>query len=195
MLVGVAVGIKPGTLTQLICGTTFMLCYLMIQIQARPFKNLADNFIALAASFFLLALFLCCVLLKLGTLTEIKDVYDRLSATSRDVYHVPVGMLTVGLFFSILGALALSAIILVHQIADDTRRAKQLKLLKERDAQVKRLRYTGSGEVVKPPELKDGIEYHLFLSHVSVAHLMMHTQEERVSPHIFWSPSVLLLIP
>ena len=42
MLVGVAVGIKPGTLTQLICGTTFMLCYLMIQIQARPFKNLAD---------------------------------------------------------------------------------------------------------------------------------------------------------
>ena len=55
----------------------------MIQVQARPFKNLADNFIALAASFFLLALFLCCMLLKLGTLTELRDVRERLSTTAR----------------------------------------------------------------------------------------------------------------
>ena len=66
----------------------------------------------------------------------------------------------------------ISCIILMQQVAEDTRLAQQQKLLKDRDAQAKRLRYHKNDEVVQPPDLKRGgtqCKYHLFLSHVSRA--------------------------
>ena len=50
LLVGVAVFIVPGTLTQLIASLLFMVVYTILQVQARPFRNLTDDYLSLAAS-------------------------------------------------------------------------------------------------------------------------------------------------
>ena len=74
LLVGVAVLISPGSLTQLTLGAIVALAYLMVQMQARPFRHTSDVFVALTCSLSLNVLFLCCIVLRAGTLAELDVV-------------------------------------------------------------------------------------------------------------------------
>lgn len=67
-----------GTLEQLAAGTIFCAIYLLITMQAGPYKRTADNFLANACSFLLLVFFIVCILYKLATLTELEDVVRHL---------------------------------------------------------------------------------------------------------------------
>ena len=60
LLVGVAVVVPPGpgSLTQLVAGSSVALVYLVIQVFARPYKTLSDDSVALVSSFSLVTLFL-----------------------------------------------------------------------------------------------------------------------------------------
>ena len=60
VLVGVMVIIERGTIFQITVGTIFSAVYLLVQLQAQPFRLASDNYIALSSSFSLLMLFLCC---------------------------------------------------------------------------------------------------------------------------------------
>lgn len=59
LLVGVAVLVSPGSITQLVVATVVSLVYLIVQMQARPFRVLSDDFIAMGTGFSLVALFYC----------------------------------------------------------------------------------------------------------------------------------------
>ena len=71
LLVGLLVVIEPGTILQLSLGTIACGSYLMVQLQAKPYLNESDNFIALGSSFALLMMFFCCVLYKYNALTTV----------------------------------------------------------------------------------------------------------------------------
>ena len=64
LLVGLFVTIEPGSITQISIATIICAVYLLVQLQAKPFKNNSDDFLAAASSFALLMLFLCCIIYK-----------------------------------------------------------------------------------------------------------------------------------
>ena len=64
LLVGLFVTLAPGSITQITVGTIVCAIYLMIQLQARPYKNESDNYLAVASSFSLTMLFLCSIIYK-----------------------------------------------------------------------------------------------------------------------------------
>ena len=59
-LVGVMMLVERGTVTQLVMGTMFSLVYQLVQMQANPYLDQGDDFLANAASFSLSVVFLCC---------------------------------------------------------------------------------------------------------------------------------------
>ena len=66
----VAVLIKPGSIEQLVYSFLVSLTFLVLCAVSRPPRDDSDNMFSDACNFCLTAMFFCCVLLKLGTLTE-----------------------------------------------------------------------------------------------------------------------------
>ena len=76
VLVGIFV-IGPyqrGTIMQLAIATLFCIIFLVIQLQAMPYRHLVDNYLGLCCSLSLTLFFLCCNYYKFATLTELKDL-------------------------------------------------------------------------------------------------------------------------
>ena len=59
VLVGLMVVAFEGSTMQLVIGTLLAAIFLLFQVFASPYKDQADDFVAMAASFALVALFLC----------------------------------------------------------------------------------------------------------------------------------------
>ena len=64
LLVGLFVTVQPGSIMQIAIGTIFNAAYLMVQLQARPYKNQSDDYLAIASSFSLLMVFFCSTIFK-----------------------------------------------------------------------------------------------------------------------------------
>ena len=79
VLVGVMVVVDRGSVTQLVVGTIFCITYLLIQLQVNPYNDLGDDFFAASCSFGIIVLFVCCIMFKLATLTELPDLQRRMS--------------------------------------------------------------------------------------------------------------------
>ena len=73
VLVGLMV-LYQGTMMQLLLGTLLSTVFLLFQVQASPYKVMADDFLASAASFCLVAVFLCSYAFKYSALIHIDDV-------------------------------------------------------------------------------------------------------------------------
>ena len=65
---------KRGSVMQLVLATMFALIYLVFQAQAQPYKKLADDFLAILASFLLTAFLFACLVLKYDALTQLEDI-------------------------------------------------------------------------------------------------------------------------
>ena len=63
-LVGVFVVIEQGSMLQLMSGTGFSACYMLLQMQAGPYAEMRSDFLANGCSFALLIIFLCCIVFK-----------------------------------------------------------------------------------------------------------------------------------
>jgi hypothetical protein len=85
-LVGVFVVIKPGSILQLVVGTTFSATYMLLQVQAGPYALTSIDALANCCSFVLLIFFLLCIAFK---------VFMRLSMRSAcasvSPLHSPAG--------------------------------------------------------------------------------------------------------
>ena len=55
-----------GSITQITVGTITAAVYLMIQLQAKPYKHPTDDYLATASSFALLMTFVCCIIFKVA---------------------------------------------------------------------------------------------------------------------------------
>ena len=59
LLVGIFVVVTPGTVMQVALGTIVSAAYLMVQLQASPYKSRSDDYLAVASSFGMLMVFMC----------------------------------------------------------------------------------------------------------------------------------------
>jgi hypothetical protein len=115
-LIGVMVLVMRGSVTQLVIATVMCAVYLLLQTEASPFEDigggsrcglicrppcgieaiprgagissrfLADNFLASSCSFALVIFFVCCIMFKLATLTELRELQERMSVEQREVH-------------------------------------------------------------------------------------------------------------
>ena len=83
--------------------------YLMIQLQAKPYKHATDDYLATASSFGLLMLFVCSIIFKYTTLTDTEDIQNKMSTEQKGDYVVNNTLLSAALVLSVLGALIASA--------------------------------------------------------------------------------------
>jgi hypothetical protein len=51
----------------------------MVQLQAKPYKDPFDNYLAQASRFCLLMFFLCCILFKYDSLTSSEELQLKMS--------------------------------------------------------------------------------------------------------------------
>ena len=160
LLVGLMV-LAQGSMRQLYLGAVFAGAFLLFQVQAAPFKEQADDFIASSASFGLAVIFIVSISFKYAALVDLRDIQDVMSTEQDDLYVFDSGILTVLIVISVLGALIVSILIFVIQFTVEARRLQRERLA----SKARRLRYRMDDEEVRAPAIaSDG--YHLFLSHV-----------------------------
>jgi len=155
LLVGLFVTLAPGSITQISIGTIVCAMYLMVQLQAQPYKNMSDNYLAVATSFSLLMVFFICVIYKYAALTGSEDLQEKMSIEQKNDYIVDNTLLSAILVLSVLGALIASAVLLVVQIIMEIKN----------NAKLRRLKYAATGKWVECKTLADPQAFHLFLSH------------------------------
>ena len=155
LLVGLFVVLKPGSILQIAVGTTVCATYLMVQLQAQPYKSQSDNYLAVASSFSLLMVFFCSVIYKYDALTVSDALRAKMSIEQRDDYIVDNAFLSIVLLTSVLSSLIFSGVLLVVQIIIEIKN----------NAKLRRLKYADTGEWVECKQLNDPQAFHLFLSH------------------------------
>jgi len=160
-LVGIFVLIKRGSLVQLIIGGASCAIFMLVQTQAAPYRDLGDEYLASCCSFTLLIFFLCCLIMKLGTLTEVSNVQEVLSREQARDFDVPSLSLSVTLFAGAVGALAASFCVLSVQLTLERARISR----DARMSKARRLRGKESGAELEAPLIDDDA-FHCFLSHV-----------------------------
>ena len=190
VLIGLMV-LAQDTMLQLLMGTLLSAAFLLFQVQASPYNAMADDFLASASSFGLVAIFLCSEAYKQYELVGLEDVYIRMSREQRGLYIIDQTTLTFIMLASVLGALILSFILFVVQFIVEGRRLR-------REAQAfkaRRLHFKANRAEVMMTALRgadvEGV-WDLFLSHtwvrgpptISLSHSLSH-------PALTHQPSLL----
>ena len=135
LLVGLMSIVLEGSVVQLMIASLFCILYLIVQLQARPFKEAGDEYVALVSSASLAVLDLCCVVIKVGVLAETPEVHKILPPRLRDRFLVPNALLSVVTFTSIVCSLIVSIAITLHQAFQDWRRKMQERRAEDRARQ------------------------------------------------------------
>ena len=160
-----------GSVMQIAIANLFAIIYLVLLLQAMPYRSSFHNYLALGCTFALTVLLLCTIFYKYQSFTELPDIVARMSREQVDDYEV-AGLLLSGLFIaSVFGALGFSALLLVIQVGKERRR----RLREERMAKARRLRWAVDDTeveldepVLQPVEHTMGqisSTFHIFLSH------------------------------
>ena len=175
VLVGIMVLVWRGSITQLVLATVLNQIFLLLQMQSGPFRDTSDDYLANASSFSLVIVFLCCIIFKIGSLTELDVLKRRMAPEQREAFDVPADYLLVVLVVSVIATLFLSFGLLLKQLAiEQARIAREEKMAKAR-----RLRDKAThGEVEVPPCKED--HYHTFLSHVWGYVTSVRTRNHRI---------------
>ena len=170
-----------GTVMQLGTANVISLLYLVLQLQAMPYKNIYNDHLALLASVAICVIFLASIFYKYTALTKLPQIEERLSIEEQERYSVGSMLLTCTFILCIVGALVVSGLLLMIQAAQE----RHTGLIDARDKMARRLRWADDERPVilgdpvlqlgKPPpfeplcqrdEIDASIRFHLFLSHV-----------------------------
>ena len=183
-LVGMMSIVLGGSLVQIVIATLFCIFYLILQLQVMPFKDLFDDYVALACTSSLTVLFFSCVVLKIGVLTDVPEVDEVLPPRLRESFKVPSAVLSVVIFSSVICSLVFMLLIAIFQ----THRERKRQLIEERDKKARRLVRKADNGPALPLALADGQAHHLFLSHVwSTAQdqvRIIHTRLKDMMPEV-----------
>ncbi len=167
LLVGLFRIIMPGEITQLILATLLVILYLVLQVQALPYRNESDAYLAMAVTVSLFVELFCCNLYKWNTLVDLVTAQDAQLNTQTPMlflFRLDASFVTVTIMLSILTSLVFALALTALKAREDARRRRE-----ERDlASDRRLRRVADDSDVVPPRLPQAAEqhYHLFLSHV-----------------------------
>ena len=100
-LVGLMSILPPGlegSVVQLVIAGLFCILYLVLQLQAQPFKDASDDYVALASSASLTVLFFSCVVIRVGVLVETEEVKNILPPRLKDLFNIPTALVSVVTF-------------------------------------------------------------------------------------------------
>ena len=150
-LVGFFVLFEPGSLTQLVLGMVTTLFFLLIQMQASPYRHDIDTYLAVSCNCSLALFFLCCITFKIITFTELDKVQGVMTPDLVADYDTPVMALTFGMIVCLLLASGLAAIFVVWRVDKDFRQRRRV------------CHIDGDKEAVCPQVARG--HFHLFLSH------------------------------
>ena len=151
-----------GTMLQLMLGTLLSVAYLLFQVQAKPFREISDDYLASAASFAIVVIFLTSYAFKDAELVNLPDIQDKMATEQRVRYVVPQVILTIIMLIGVLGALVFSVVLFFVQLSIEGERLRREALANK---SARRLCYRDDDTRVQAPPIdKDG--YHIFLSHV-----------------------------
>ena len=161
ILVGLFVTFQPGKIIQIGAGTIVCGVYLLVQLQAKPYKVPTDDLLASASSFSLLMVFLCSVFYKYAALTNSEELQEKMSQEQKDDYITSSLTLSFVLILSVLGSILAAAGLACAQVIGEMRARMKLRLIK----------YASNGKEVVCKVLTDASgmadaqAFHLFLSH------------------------------
>ena len=143
--------LSPGTLAQHMLALVAALACFVFLVQARPFKQQADNLLAVVSGAAYCFMLMGALTLKLTDMYSTLNDQDKLSPQLSQTFSVPSLPMLVLLLCSTLASVAFSTAILLREVLYDLRQPK--------------LRFTGSSTLVSLP-LMTGKTHHVFISHV-----------------------------
>ena len=161
VLVGLMV-LAQGSAIQLVLGTALSTAFLHFQVLASPYTVLADDFLASVASFALVSVFLCSIAFKDYELVALESIRSKMSIEQKEYYIVNQTLLSGAMLASVVGALAFASVLFLIQFAIEGRRLRREALA----AKGRRLLLKKNHEEVEAPKLAEGLQFHVFLSHV-----------------------------
>ena len=123
--VGIMVLVYRGTVAQLVLGIVFSIAFLLLQMQANPFVDTGDDYLANACSFALCLYFVLCLVLKVAALTDQEEVLALLAPEQRIAFDVPSVALSVAMVAVMCCAIALSFAMLLFQLARERRQMER----------------------------------------------------------------------
>jgi len=144
--------VEPGTILQIAIGTVVCAAYLMFQLQAQPYINLFDNYLAQGSSFSLLMFFFCCILYQYDSLTASDDLKLKMTEEQRHRFIVPSSVLTVVLFLAFMGSLIVAGILVITQIVLEKKKLAKLEVAETGAVSTKRRHLTRMFKV--PPSMR-----------------------------------------
>jgi len=140
-----------------------LLCLsILFQVQASPYVVLADDFLASACSFALVAVFVLSYEFKSYELVGLPEIESKMSIEQSDYYIINQSRLAFVMVACILGTLLLSLALFAVQVVAEGRRLRR----EVRARMARRLRYLADDREVMVRRLPADYEFHLFLSHV-----------------------------
>ena len=160
VLVGVMV-LAQDSMMQLIIGTLLSAAFLLFQVQASPFIDMADDLLASSASFALVVMFACATAFKYAELTGLKDLEPLLTREQRQLFILNNATLSIIILACVVGALVVSVTIFLVQVSAEGARLRR----EARASKARRLRLLENGTEVVVPRIEHGW-FHVFLSHV-----------------------------
>lgn len=181
VLVGLMV-LYQGTMMQLVVGGMLAALFLLLQVQASPFKETTDDFMASSVSFMLVVIFSVCYAFKYDELVSLPEIQEQMSRELQNQYFLNPLPLTIVMLGGCLGGLLISLVLFTQQFFDERRKMRREALV----TKARRLRYWKSGREVTlaepvTPELRPTSfapthtmkavrgRFHLFLSHGACA--------------------------
>ena len=148
-LVGFCVLIMPGSIMQLMIAFVFALVFMLCTAVASPFRSDVDDHVATAFGFALVAVLFFALVIKVNVLTEAVD--DFLVGQLRKNFEFNIVVVSIGLTIAVATALVVTALMALQQFMH----AAQTPVIKLR-----------STLGLPALTIKQGITWHLFLSHI-----------------------------
>ena len=114
-----------GTMLQLMLGTLLSVAYLLFQVQAKPFREISDDYLASAASLAIVVIFLTSYAFKDAEIFNLPDIQDKMATEQRERYVVPQVILTIIMLIGVLGALVFSVVLFFVQLSIEGERLRR----------------------------------------------------------------------
>lgn len=124
LLVGLMI-LAGDNMMQLITGLVLSVAFLLVQVQAKPYIHLSDDYLASFASFCLVVIFVCSFAFKYAALLGLQSIQDKMSNEQDEKYLLNESTLTAIIVASCVGALAFSALLFAIQLAVEGKRLQQ----------------------------------------------------------------------
>ena len=110
VLLGFMSVIEPGTVLQLMIANVFSLLYTVIQLQASPYRDESDGYMAVCVSSCITLCLMCCLVFKFDNLTGLSAIRQMMSYQQRLWYspqEVPLVILMfAGVFLTLFAGVS-----------------------------------------------------------------------------------------